>query len=221
MNKYSDNIFIRPIGSEEIMLLTDFLYEAIYQPDGSPRVPRTVLQDPMIWAYIKDFGIIYSRLVPYSAAPWSRASRSLPPRRLAIAPLRRLRLAITRPKQIVPKDFGKHPGDLCFVAVSDSVIVGAAWSRIGCSYGKVDENTPKLAISIYPEYRRKGIGSRLLSTLLDNLAANDYHQVSLSVDKANFAVRLYRKLGFEAIEEREHDYLMLKRLEITEAQAEM
>ncbi len=171
MNKYSDNIFIRPIGSEEIMLLTDFLYEAIYQPDGSPRVPRTVLQDPMIWAYIKDFG--------------------------------------------------KHPGDLCFVAVSDSVIVGAAWSRIGCSYGKVDENTPKLAISIYPEYRRKGIGSRLLSTLLDNLAANDYHQVSLSVDKANFAVRLYRKLGFEAIEEREHDYLMLKRLEITEAQAEM
>lgn len=162
MNNCSDNIFIQPIGSGEVMLLTDFLYEAIYQPDVSSKVSRTVLQDPMIWAYIKDFG--------------------------------------------------KHPGDLCFVAVSDSVIVGAAWSRIGCSYGKVDENTPELAISIYPEYRRKGIGSRLLSTLLDNLAAKGYPQVSLSVDKTNFAYSLYHKAGFETIEEREHDYLMLKRL---------
>lgn len=144
------------------MLLTDFLYEAIYQPDGSPKVPRTVLQDPMIWAYIKDFG--------------------------------------------------KHPDDLCLVAVLNSVIVGAAWSRIGCSYGKVDDNTPELAMSVYPEYRRKGIGRRLLSMLLDNLAANGYRQVSLSVDKTNFAVRLYHESGFETIEEREHDYLMLKEL---------
>jgi len=156
MNDYRDDIFIRPIDPGETMILTDFLYEAIYQPDGLPKISRTVLQDSMIWAYIKNFG--------------------------------------------------KYPDDLCFVAVSDRVIVGAAWSRIGCSYGKVDEKTPELAMSVYPEYRRKGIGSRLLSTLLDNLASNGYHQVSLSVDKANFAVHLYRKLGFETIEEREHDY---------------
>lgn len=157
-----DNTAIREIAPDEIMLLTDFLYEAIYQPDGNSKIPRTILQEPMIKAYVKDFG--------------------------------------------------KLPDDCGLVAIEDGVIIGAAWSRRGCSYGKVDDVTPELAISIYPEFRGKGIGQRLLGALLDVLNQKGYGKVSLSVDKFNYAVNMYLKAGFETIEEREHDYLMVKRL---------
>lgn len=160
--EYQNNITIRTIESDEAMLLTEFLYEAIYQPEGSQKVPRTVLQQPMIWAYVKDFG--------------------------------------------------KLPHDICLVSVVDGLIVGAAWSRLGCSYGKIDDTTPELAISVYPEYRGKGIGTRLLYSLLDILCKNGYAKVSLSVDKSNYAVGMYLKAGFEILEEREHDYLMVNKL---------
>lgn len=161
-NRKAIEIVIREIRSHEIPLLTDFLYEAIFQPANKPEIPRTVLQEPMIWAYVDRFG--------------------------------------TRPE------------DFCLVALADGVIVGAAWSRNGCSYGKVDDTTPELAISLYPEYRNKGIGSRLLASLLETLIEKGFGKVSLSVDKTNYAVKMYRKLGFEIISEREHDYLMIKTL---------
>lgn len=85
-NRKAIEIVIREIRSHEIPLLTDFLYEAIFQPANKPEIPRTVLQEPMIWAYVDRFG--------------------------------------TRPE------------DFCLVALADGVIVGAAWSRNGCSYGK-------------------------------------------------------------------------------------
>lgn len=166
MERFSD-IVIREIKSHEIPLLTDFLYEAIFQPDNKPKISRTVLQDPMIWAYVDRFGT--------------------------------------------------RPGDFCLVALVDGVIVGAAWSRNGCSYGKVDDTTPELAISLYPEYRNKGIGSRLLASLLETLIEKGFGKVSLSVDKTNYAVKMYHKSGFVTIEEREHDYLMVKNLKNDES----
>ena len=108
--------------------------------------------------------------------------------------------------------FGLLTGDFCRVAIIGGVIVGAAWSRLGCSYGKVDASIPELAISLYPEYRGRGIGRRLLESLLNSLCENGYEQVSLSVDKTNYAVSMYRRFGFETIVEREHDYLMVKHL---------
>lgn len=157
--------YVKP--NHEIPLLTDFLYEAIFQPDNKPKIPRTVLQEPMIWAYVDRFG--------------------------------------TRPE------------DFCLVALVDGVIVGAAWSRNGCSYGKVDDTTPELAISLYPEFRNKGIGSRLLASLLETMSEKGFGKVSLSVDKTNYAVKMYRKFGFTTIEEREHDYLMVKNLKNDES----
>ena len=47
---------IRPIKKEEILLLTDFVYEAIYQRDAKNPLPRTVIQDASIWIYIDRFG---------------------------------------------------------------------------------------------------------------------------------------------------------------------
>lgn len=47
---------IREIQKQEIGKLQDMLYEAIYQPDESRLIPRSVLQLPEINNYIKDFG---------------------------------------------------------------------------------------------------------------------------------------------------------------------
>ena len=50
------NLIIRPIRSNETILLSEFLYEAIYQSDALHPVPRTILQHPSLWKYIEEFG---------------------------------------------------------------------------------------------------------------------------------------------------------------------
>ncbi len=40
-----------------------------------------------------------------------------------------------------------------------------------------------------------------------------YKQTSLSVQKANYVVELYRKVGFEVVDENEEEYIMLCELQ--------
>ncbi|MEG0737351.1 MAG: GNAT family N-acetyltransferase, partial [Longicatena sp.] len=47
---------IRKIENNEVMLLTDFLYEAIFQRDIHHLAPRTIIQEPSLWRYINNFG---------------------------------------------------------------------------------------------------------------------------------------------------------------------
>jgi len=49
-------------------------------------------------------------------------------------------------------------------------------------------------------------------TMIKYLQERDYIQTSLSVQKENYAVKLYKKLGFEIIHENNEDYLMLLKL---------
>ncbi len=79
-------------------------------------------------------------------------------------------------------------------------------------YGHIDDNTPSFAISVYKEYRGKGIGTALMKEMLAILKECGYEQASLSVQKANSAVKMYQKLGFQIVEENEEEYLMLKKL---------
>ena len=64
-------------------------------------------------------------------------------------------------------DFGK-PDDLCLVAEVDGKLVGAVWTRILSGevkgFGNIDDETPEFAISLYKEYRGKGIGTALMTT---------------------------------------------------------
>ena len=113
------------------------------------------------------------------------------------------------------KDFGTQTGDLGVVAEQNGQIVGAAWTRIISAYGHIDIETPELAISILPEFRGYGIGSKLMKKLFNVLRENGYKQTSLSVQKDNPAVRLYQRLGYEMSGERldsagHEDYLMIK-----------
>lgn len=149
---------IRKIREEEYGLLEDFLYEAIFVPEGIPAPPREIIKRPEL--------------------------------------------------QIYTAGFGRKKGDLGLVAEVGHRIVGAAWVRIMDDYGHIDDETPSCAISIYSGYRRLGIGTALMQEILRRSRENGYRQVSLSVQKANYAVKMYQNVGFEIVKENEEEYIM-------------
>ena len=144
--------------------MNDFLYEAIFVPEGMDAPPRSILEQADLQVYLRDFG--------------------------------------------------KEPNDHCLVAECNGKIAGAVWVRVMEDYGHIDNNTPSLAISLYKEYRSRGIGTQLLLHMLDLLRQKGYGQVSLSVQKANYALRLYQKVGFEVIADRGDEVLMVCRIGI-------
>ena len=80
-------------------------------------------------------------------------------------------------------------------------------------YGHIADDTPSLAMSLYREYRNQGIGTALLERMLELLRKDGYERVSLSVQKANYAVRMYRKVGFVMEKETEEEYIMVCNLQ--------
>ncbi|NLK03940.1 MAG: GNAT family N-acetyltransferase [Clostridiales bacterium] len=114
--------------------------------------------------------------------------------------------------QVYVDGFGTKNGDICFVAESDGVIVGAVWVRIMDDYGHVDDETPSFAISLSKEYRGKGIGTELMKQMLTELKDGKYKKASLAVHKQNYAVKMYKKVGFEIVDENEEEYIMVCQL---------
>lgn len=152
---------IREIKESEYPILSDFLYEAIFIPEGMEKPPKSVIEQPELQVYITHFG---------------------------------------------------KADDWCFVAEIKGRIVGAVWVRIMNDYGHINVETPSFAIALYKEYRHFGIGTALMKTMLQFLKDKGYRQTSLSVQKANYAVNMYRKIGFEIVDENEEEYIMIYRL---------
>ena len=152
---------IREIRKNEYSILSGFLYESIFIPEGMNKPPKSIIEQPELQVYIEDFG---------------------------------------------KKD------DWCLVAEINGKIVGAVWVRIMNDYGHIDDETPSFAISLYEEYRNMGIGTALMRDMLEFLKNKGYKQTSLSVQKANYAVRMYQKVGFEVIDKNEEEYIMVCRL---------
>ena len=144
---------------EEIPLLNDFLYEAIFIPEGVPAPPRSIIENEDLQVYVRDFGT--------------------------------------------------KADDRCLVAEVSGKVVGAVWTRVMNDYGHIADGIPSLAISLYKDYRHQGIGTELLREMLQLLRRDGYPQVSLSVQKANYAFRMYLKAGFEVLKETEEEYLMV------------
>ena len=90
--------------------------------------------------------------------------------------------------------------------------MGTAWARIMDDYGHIDNNTPSIAISLYKDHRGHGIGTELMIYLLEVLRRQGFCQVSLAVQKENYAVRMYKKVGFETVDENSQEYIMICRL---------
>lgn len=123
------------------------------------------------------------------------------------------RSILSRPElQVYVEGFGARKADHCLLAESDGQVVGAVWVRIMQDYGHVDDETPSFALSLLPEYRGRGIGTQLMRAMLKLLEQKGYVQASLAVQKDNYALRLYRKLGFETVDENEQEYIMICRL---------
>lgn len=114
--------------------------------------------------------------------------------------------------QVYITDFGKKKDDIGLVAEVDKKVVGAVWVRIMDDYGHIDNDTPSFAISLYKDYRGFGIGTDLMKEMLRILKDRGYKQASLAVQKANYAVRMYQKTGFEIVDENGEEYIMLCRL---------
>lgn len=109
-------------------------------------------------------------------------------------------------------DFGSLKDDKAIVAEVEGKIIGSVWVRIMNDYGHIDDDTPSLAMSLYKEYRWLGIGTALLKEILLNLKLAGYTKVSLSVQKDNYAVKLYKKVGFTVYDENEEEYIMVTKL---------
>lgn len=92
--------------------------------------------------------------------------------------------------------------DLGVIASAAGTDVGAAWVRLlvggDAGYGYVDDMTPELTIAIVPDWRGRGVGTRLMDELLTRTASR-FPAVSLSCDPANPAMRIYERLGFVAV----------------------
>lgn len=112
-------------------------------------------------------------------------------------------------------EFGRKD-DFCLLAEQNGKLVGAIWTRIFYEkkkgYGFVDEKTPELSMSVSEKYRNKSIGKLLLESMIVEMKKKQYEQISLSVDKANYAYEFYKKHGFENYSETETSVTMIKKM---------
>ena len=107
------------------------------------------------------------------------------------------------------EDFGKGPADKAVVAKDNGIIVGAVWTRIMNDYGHIDDDTPSFAIALYKEYRCRGIGTQMMTEMLQYLKECGYKRASLAVQKNNYAVRMYEKVGFKTVSENDEEFIMI------------
>lgn len=75
-------------------------------------------------------------------------------------------------------------------------------------YGHIDDETPSFAISLYEDYRGRGIGTKLMRQMLELLKTEGYKRASLAVQKENYAVKMYKAVGFRIVGENEQEYIM-------------
>ena len=100
------------------------------------------------------------------------------------------------------QDWGR-PLDLGFVLLHEEKAIGMVSCRLFTAanqgYGYIDGSTPEMNIAIQEGHRNKGLGTRLMKRLFQELRNRSVKAISLSVDAENPAFHLYRKLGFEKV----------------------
>jgi GNAT superfamily N-acetyltransferase len=99
----------------------------------------------------------------------------------------------------------QRPADDGVVAVDDAGdLIGACWYRVlppaEPGYGFVATGVPELTLGVRPMWRAQGVGRALLAAACDLARAAGHQRISLSVERADFAERLYRSEGFVVVE---------------------
>jgi ribosomal protein S18 acetylase RimI-like enzyme len=73
-----NGIEIRDIRPDELHMLKNFLYEAIFQKEGEPRLPKEIINEPSIRVYIEEWGrpddlcLVALADGEYAGAVWTR-----------------------------------------------------------------------------------------------------------------------------------------------------
>lgn len=110
-----------------------------------------------------------------------------------------------------------RPGDLGVIALNGHQPVGAAWVRLfpesAPGYGFVDAAAPELSMGVVQPWRGRGVGARLLGELVAAAREQNLASLSLSVERDNYARRLYERVGFRQIDEADGSLRMLLRLQ--------
>jgi len=67
-------------------------------------------------------------------------------------------------------------------------------------------------VSVYNEYSSKGIAKKIFVNLMEYAMANNISEIKLEVSVINIAaIKLYKNFGFESIEEKNNQFIMLKK----------
>ena len=155
-------MLLRELREDEKDLLKEFLYQAIYIPEGIKPPDKSIIEKPELVLYYQNFG--------------------------------------------------SEDADYCIVSEENGKVVGAVWTRIMDDYGHIDDDTPSLSISLLPDFRSRGYGRAMMKAILELLKEKGYEKVSLSVQKENYAVKMYQSLGFQIWDDRDEEYIMIREL---------
>lgn len=108
-----------------------------------------------------------------------------------------------------------RPGDFGSVAIdARDVPVGACWGRLfpanAPGYGFVAVGVPELTLGVNTQWRARGVGRALLQAVARQASAAGHSRVSLSVERANFAQRLYISEGYITVASGENSDTMVR-----------
>lgn len=94
-----------------------------------------------------------------------------------------------------------NPLSLWLVALDGETVVGYVGSQ------SVMGESDMMNVAISPEYRRKGVATRLIEALVEALEKNGNHSLSLEVRASNApAIALYEGMGFLEVGRRRNYY---------------
>ena len=185
---------IRELKQGEEELLKDFLYEAIFIPEGVEAPSRDIIELPELRIYYEDFGSGRADFCLVATVEEAATGSEHSASNVAVGNDCLTPKASKGKVGIVPRPYEK--------------VVGAVWTRLMKDYGYVDDETPSFAISLYKEYRGKGYGTKLMQAMLELLRSKGFKKASLAVQKANYAVRMYEKVGFVTVDQNEEEFIM-------------
>ncbi|WP_165043062.1 GNAT family N-acetyltransferase [Dysgonomonas sp. ZJ709] len=155
---------IRELQLHETAFLEEMLFHALFVPEGAKPFPPSIIYEPDIHKYIKDWG--------------------------------------------------KTENDIAFVAEQNNKLIGVIWGRLfkesDMNYGFIDEAIPEIGMAVLAPYRNKGIGTRLIETIIRCYQNRGIKALSLSVSKQNEARKLYERAGFRVASENKSDFVMIK-----------
>jgi GNAT superfamily N-acetyltransferase len=94
--------------------------------------------------------------------------------------------------------------DLGVIAEADGERIGAAWLRFfpadDPGYGFVSPEVPELTIGVAAHWRGRGAGRALLRAIAEHARGAGIRQISLSVERKNFAQKLYLSEGYQVVD---------------------